>query len=54
MWKSVAPLVTALSIFRAAGFVFSLYGHVISPLAVDRIQTSSHRENSYKKAVAEV
>jgi hypothetical protein len=54
MLRSVPPLETALGIFRSAGFVFFLNGHVISPLAVDRIQTSSHRESSYNKAVAEV
>jgi len=43
MLRSVASLVTALGIFRSAGFLFSLYGHFISPLAVDRNQTSSHR-----------
>jgi len=54
MLRSAAFLVTALGIFRSACFAFSLYGHVIRPLSVDYIQTSSHREKPYKKAVGEV
>jgi hypothetical protein len=52
--EPVAPLATALGIFRSAGSIFSLCGHVISPMAVYCTQTSSHWERFHKKLVAEV
>jgi hypothetical protein len=52
--EPVAPLATALGIFRSAGFMFCLCDHVISPMAGYCTQTSSHWERFSKKLVAEV